>query len=358
MAAPALAPPQAQAAGVQTEGNRSEVGFYGVVRTDAIFDDSRANAFQTPTFIRPEPDGSDSSSNFTFHPRLTRIGLNYRAPGTLDSLAGARLTGKIEMDFQNGGRESRAVPRYRHAYLQLGWGPHALLVGQTWDLISPLYPTVNADTLMGNAGNLGDRRMQLRYSYDPSTGLSFRTALGLTGAVDGQDADSNGILDGEASTLPNFQGRVGYNSSRVVAGAWAHYAQLQTATAFGGKNEFDGYSFGGDFDFRFTPQFNLRGEVWVGLGATWATCAVASASPSIRPPARRSTAEAVGSNWAYALDSMASAPVTPWTTPRTATYPTAGRLRTARGMLPTNSASLHRSPSEWTTCTGGPTSRG
>ena len=255
---------QIQASVAQTEGNRSEISFYGFVRMDAIFDDSRASDFQTPTFVRPEHDDAEGRSNFTFHPRLTRIGLNFRVPDVLDSLAGARLTGRIETDFQNGGRESRAVLRYRHAFLRLNWGPHSLLGGQTSDLISPLIPSVNADTLMWDAGNLGDRRMQLRYSYDPTAGFSFRAALGLTGAVDGQDADGNGILDGEASTSPNFQGRVGYNSSRVLLGAWAHYAKLHTDVSYGGKNDFEGYSYGGDFEFRFTPQISLRGEIWAG----------------------------------------------------------------------------------------------
>ena len=249
-----------------TEGNQREVSFYGFVRVDAIFDDSRANAFQTPTFIRAEADGAENRSNFTFHPRLTRLGMNYRAPSALDTLAGARLTGKFEMDFQNGGRESRAIPRYRHAYLQLSWGSQSLLLGQTWDLISPLFPTVNADTLMWNAGNLGDRRAQLRYSYEPRDGFNFRAAVGLTGAVDNLDADANSVLDGEASTLPNFQGRLGYNApnGKVLLGAWAHYAQLQTDTAFGGRKDFDSYSYGGDFEFRFSPRVNLRSEVWAG----------------------------------------------------------------------------------------------
>ena len=77
---PPASPPQAQQLPVQTEGNRSEVGFYGFVRVDAIFDDSRINAFQTPTFVRSEPDESDGRSNFAFHTRLTRFGMNFRAP--------------------------------------------------------------------------------------------------------------------------------------------------------------------------------------------------------------------------------------------------------------------------------------
>ena len=250
---------------VRTEGNQSEVSFYGFVRVDAIFDDSRPSAFQTPTFIRSEGPGMENRSNFTFHPRLTRMGMNYRGP-LLDSLGGSRISGKIETDFQNGGRESRAVARYRHAYLQLGWENSSLLVGQTWDIISPLYPTVNGDTLMWNAGNLGDRRVQLRYTYEPQSGLSLRAGLGLTGAVDNQDADGNGVRDGEASTMPNLQGRFGYHApdGRVRAGVWGHYAQMETDALFGGVKDFNSYSFGGDYEIRFHPAISLKGELWKG----------------------------------------------------------------------------------------------
>ena len=261
--APQNAPPDRLA--VQTEGNQSEVSFYGFIRVDAVFDDSRPNAFKTPTFIRSEAPGTENRSNFTFHPRLTRMGLNYRGP-LLDGLGGSRITGKIETDFQNGGSESRAISRYRHAYLQLGWEDSSLLVGQTWDIISPLFPTVNTDTLMWNTGNLGDRRVQVQYAYEPQTGLSLRAGLGLTGAVDGLDADSNGVRDGEAATLPNMQGRVGYHSSEgtVRVGFWGHYAQMETVALFGGVKDFDSYSFGGDYEFRFHPTVSLKGELWTG----------------------------------------------------------------------------------------------
>jgi hypothetical protein len=53
--------------------------------------------------------------------------------------------------------ESRAVPRIRHAYGEMRWDEFSILFGQTWDVISPLLPTINDDSLMWNAGNLGDR---------------------------------------------------------------------------------------------------------------------------------------------------------------------------------------------------------
>src|SRR5439155_966970 len=84
----------------------------------------------------------------------------YNLAAPADTLKGQTVTGKFEMDWQNGQGvtpESRPLPRIRHAYIQLQHGPQQWLFGQTWDLISPLYPSPNDDTPMWGAGNLGDR---------------------------------------------------------------------------------------------------------------------------------------------------------------------------------------------------------
>jgi len=81
-------------------------------------------------------------------------------------------------------------------------------------VVSPLFPTVNNDSLMWNAGNVGDRRPQLRAAYERKAGrgkVALAGSFGLTGAIDAQDLDANGFRDGEESALPNFQGRVGYS---------------------------------------------------------------------------------------------------------------------------------------------------
>ena len=255
-------------AAVWAEGNKSRLDFYGFLRVDAIIDDSRPDTFQFPSFILSEgqASGLGNQSNLSFHPRLTRLGINYRGP-QMDGLAGARIGGKIEWDFQNGGRESRAIARYRHAYLKLDWEKSSLLLGQSWDLISPLYPAVNADSMMWNAGNLGDRRVQARYAYQPPQGFNFALAAGLTGAVSPQDLDGDGVRDGEASTLPNLQARVGYKSGsgRVKLGFWSHYGQEQTSLAsFNGNKDFDSYSVGADYLFELHERLALRGELWLG----------------------------------------------------------------------------------------------
>lgn len=247
------------------EGNRSRLRFYGFARLDAIFDDSRPNAAQTPIFILSEAPGAEHNDSFTLHPRLTRLGINYQGL-ELDLLGGAKISAKIETDFQNGGSESRAVMRYRHAYARLDWANGSLLLGQSWDIISPLYPAVNPDTMMWNAGNLGDRRVQLRYTYTPDSHIALTAGLALTGAVNLQDLDADGVRDGEDSGLPHFQGRAGYTSPLVDVGLWGHYATEETAKALNGSSDFESHSIGLDFAFRPLDRVSIKGEIWTGAG--------------------------------------------------------------------------------------------
>jgi hypothetical protein len=256
-----MVPPDA----ISTEGNRSRLSFYGFARVDAIFDDSRPNAAQVPTYIISEAPGTEDDGNFTLHPRLTRLGLNYNG-GNIDLLGGARISARIETDFQNGGSESRAIMRYRHAWAKLDWAHSSLLLGQTWDIISPLYPTVNPDTMMWNAGNLGDRRVQIRYTYNPNSNISIAAGLGLTGAVNLQDLDANGVRDGEDAGTPHFQARAGYTSPLFDLGVSGHYANEETVTAFNGVTDFDSRSVGVDFVFRPLDRLSVKGEFWTGAG--------------------------------------------------------------------------------------------
>ena len=262
-AAPVQAPPVKE---VQPAASRFQ--FYGMIRHDVILDDARPDSTQSPLFILP--DSQSAGRTNTMHPRLTRFGFNLSGP-EVESLGGARLSGKFEIDFQNGGRESRAIPRYRHAYMSLNWRAGSLLLGQTWDLISPLFPAANADTLMWNAGNLGDRRPQIRATLTPTMGQaqwSFAGAVGLTGAVDQQDLDADGIRDGEAAGLPTLQGRVGMSyplgKRRVAGGLWVHRSRQDVATAIAAKTSFSSHAVGADLEVPLGARAIVRGEAWTG----------------------------------------------------------------------------------------------
>jgi hypothetical protein len=185
-----------------------------------------------------------------------------------------QLSGKFEVDFENGGSESRQIIRIRHGYLKMDWDHQvSILAGQTWDVVSPLFPTVNNDTLMWNAGNVGDRRPQFRMAWEPRAGQgqwSFIGAAGLMGAVDSQDLDNNGYRDGEESGLPNAQARVGYVHSswvkdqRASLGASVFYGWLNTSRAITDRTGFRSQLVNLDYTLPLSSRLSVRGEGWWG----------------------------------------------------------------------------------------------
>jgi hypothetical protein len=253
------------------EGNKFKL--YGFLRLDLDFDSQRPNNSQTPLFITsPDPAaGGTSIGEFSMHPRLTRFGIDYSGP-QLSKLGDAKLSGKLETDFENGGSESRQIIRIRHAFLRLDWSEFSILAGQTWDIVSPLYPTVNNDTVQWNAGNVGDRRPQFRAAYEPKAGrgkFSFIGGAGLTGAIDALDLDSNGFRDGEESQRPDVQARVGYSypigkDRSASFGISGFYGFLKTARPIAGRTDYHSQLLNVDFTLPFASQFAFRGEGWWG----------------------------------------------------------------------------------------------
>ncbi|MBI3845327.1 MAG: hypothetical protein HY292_11895 [Planctomycetes bacterium] len=267
----------------------SKFKIYGFLRLDAIYDDSRPNNTQTVGFILSEdpaaPAGSTAGHrnkpDFTMHPRLTRFGIDFDGP-TVSGLSDAKLTGKLEVDFYNNGlqpqAESREALRLRHGWLRMGWDDFSILAGQTNDVISPLFPIVNPDFVMWGAGNLGDRRPQLRAEYAPKidddSKVISQGEIGLTGANDNQDLDAagangSGFRDGETSGLPTFQGRLAYattvDKQPLEVGAWGHYAWDKPDTQFGGKNRFSSYALGIDYKIPvYEDRLWVKGELWTG----------------------------------------------------------------------------------------------
>jgi hypothetical protein len=265
-----VAPPQpsAQAQPVSTPSG-TRVGFYGFVRLDAIHDSLHMNNGQAPFWVQSPGNAnvaSDSNGQFSLSPRLTRLGWNLAAPP--ETLRDYKVTGKIEIDFQNlqgASAESRAAPRIRHAYLQTQKGSDTWLFGQTIDLISPLWPSPNDDSLQWNAGNLGDRRVQVRYTKESAESpLGWGLALGLTGAVDAKDLDANGVRDGEDSGLPHVQGRVAWKAGQGTAGFWAHHAWEKATKPVAGENDFTSYSYGLDYSRKIGSKLDLKLELWKG----------------------------------------------------------------------------------------------
>ena len=261
------------------------VTFYGFVRLDAYYNTARANSVITPAVVLPE-DGvtaKPDDDQTALDPRLTRFGMNIDGGSLGDTTLGAR----VEMDFASfpeGVPESRATPRIRLAYIDLAGSESGLRVGQDWDVIAPLYPAVNHELLMWNAGNLGDRRAQIQGYWRPGSGTAeagaqfeLRSSVGLTGAVDNLDLDpqiaagtSFHERDGFDSGLPGFQTRASLsfeglaNDRRADIGAWGMFGRLEVDHPVNGKSRFDTWTVGTDVTLPISSALTARGEIWTG----------------------------------------------------------------------------------------------
>jgi hypothetical protein len=265
----------------------TRIGLYGIIRMDGYYGTGYFNhnqftyyaLSQDPAFT---PATNDRRNWIDFTPRLSRIGVKVDR----DSLPGwqeAKVSGIVEFDFQNRATsevsglesESRELPRLRHAYVKLTAGGLTLLAGQTWDLISPLWPSVNADGMMWNSGNLGDRRPQFRFGYDVSIGddaaVGAAIALARTGAIDRKNLDpvaaSDNVRDGDASGRPMIQGRIGLSrllGKRLDAGFWGHFGWERTDTPIAGRHHFYTASVGADLRVKILEDLTFAGEIWYG----------------------------------------------------------------------------------------------
>jgi len=269
-------------------GGKPTLKTYGFIRADSARDSTRMNNVVDPAWVLPRNTAlvEQRAPEYNTHARFTRLGFDYSGSKTVD-LEQARLSGKFEADFDtptavtpaNGVPESRVMPRIRHAFVRADWKELYAMAGQTWDLISPLFPTANPGFLMWNVGNTGDRRPQLRLGFEPGRNnpnkqgqFSLAVAAGLTGAVDNLDLDGNAHLDGIASDEPDWQARIGWTSKppknpkkdAFSVGVWGRTAHTRTVVPVRGRTRFDSDIVGMDAVVPLAPRFSLRGELWSG----------------------------------------------------------------------------------------------
>jgi len=249
------------------------IKFYGFFRFDAYYNTARMNSVVTPFTVTQENGvaAKQDDNEFFLDPRLTRFGFDV----TPSKVGDTQVSGKLEIDFANfpaGVADSRATPRIRLAWIDVMGDEFGFRVGQDWDVISPLYPAVNSETLMWNAGNTGDRRPQIQGRYTPKeSAFDVKAALGLTGAVSNEDLDTpTGQRDGYDSGMPNVQVRVGVKSDLLVEkhpaefGLWGAVGETETDNAFGGKHRFGIWIAGLDASVPLSSELTFRGEAWTG----------------------------------------------------------------------------------------------
>jgi hypothetical protein len=134
---------------------------YGVLWADMVYATSRTNPGSYTLYVFSADEHGENA--FAIDARRTRLGLNVEGP-PVPLFYNAASGGRVEIDFQGSfaTTENRAGVLLRHAYWEAKGDYGRVLVGQTSDVMSPLYPGTYNYSVGWYAGNIGYRRAQFR----------------------------------------------------------------------------------------------------------------------------------------------------------------------------------------------------
>ncbi len=238
--------------------SKLEPQWYGYVKLDVAYDGSRSAPGEFAKWAVPE--AADDEVTITLN--QTCLGLKLGASG---SEARFRAGGRVEVDFY--GHVDDPDPRIRHAYLDFSW-PEAdfdIIVGQTSDVISPLYPSTLNYTVAWWAGNIGFRRPQIRATQRFAAGDDELT---VEGAVTHNIYDTKvGSVSAEDSGLA-VQGRLAYSFARAdgppaTLGISGHHAQEKFPPGVTDER-CDSWSANLDLSLPLSDRVRLQSELFSG----------------------------------------------------------------------------------------------
>ena len=138
----------------------------------------------------------------------TRLGFNLACP-EMACMPGTKITAVFETDFENTyTSENKPDMELRKAYIQLQNECSMFLFGQTWELISPLYPPTLNWGYGSSAGNFAFRRAQIRYDryYKRENGrFAIQTCLIASQTANFTDTAIGTPYTGRYGSYPEFQ---------------------------------------------------------------------------------------------------------------------------------------------------------
>jgi hypothetical protein len=241
---------------------------YGSLWGSASFDSQRS--FPGAFVLFNYSATNQNQDAFNLDTRRSRLGLDVTGP-RVPWFCDANSRAKVEIDFhgQFVEKENQATIQIRHAYAEVYDDQFRLLGGQTWDLHSPLVPhTVNYSVGWGG-GNIGFRRMQLRYERY----LACSDVFLITPAI---AACQNVVVDGpaagrEPTDWPVMEGRVGFTFGErgegckpIVFGISGHVGEQGFDFLPLSDSRVRTWSVNADVVIPITDRFSFQGEFFTG----------------------------------------------------------------------------------------------
>jgi hypothetical protein len=267
-----------------TSKNHFPVTFYGTILLNAVEDTSQMNIGDIPLFAA-KPDALGDDKSFAMTARQSRLGLLFSNPG---EIAGANLSGQVEIDFLGGKAPfgngvNMDLPRLRLAFGRMDWSNFSLEAGQDWAIFAPLNPTSLAEYAIPSlsaAGNPWIRMPQIRGEAHGRVGDGL-TLLAQVAAIDPNMGDYSTATfsasrppgSGERGRSPGGEARLAltdtYDDRNFTIGFSGHFAHGKNSGTVGDVTEQLSFnSWGGalDYSLPFSKKFNLTGELYIGQG--------------------------------------------------------------------------------------------
>jgi hypothetical protein len=252
---------------------------YGWIWGNSVYSSQRTSPGSYTLFVTSP--SVDKDNEFIVDARNTRLGFDVGGP-QIPLFGDAQCGGKVEIDFQNSvlSTENKATILLRHCYAEMKNEDYRFLVGQTWDVVSPLNPGMLMYSVGWDGGNIGYRRAQFRGErYLNFSDVSMVTVQASINQQVFEDSttDKPIVVGGQPSNWPVCEGRVGWTIGErgkdcrpIVVGMSGHIGNEEYDSAIFGKNNFR-RTWSGNLDARvpLTDYFGVQGECFVGenLGA-------------------------------------------------------------------------------------------
>lgn len=216
---------------------------------------------------------------FVIDARRTRLGVDLSGP-TVPIGCGFKSGGKVEIDFFGSSvTENTAGILLRHAYWEAKNEYWRFLVGQTWDLFSPLYARTLSYSVGWQGGNIGYRRVQFRaeryLNFSDDFQVAIQGALAQDIANDFTVPAIAGVIR-EPSDWPIVEGRIGTTLGPrgkgcrpVELGVSGHIGEtgFHLPAVFPGPGDdlrFRTWSLNADASVPITDKLSVQGELFIG----------------------------------------------------------------------------------------------
>ncbi|MBN1823223.1 MAG: hypothetical protein JW803_02775 [Endomicrobiales bacterium] len=247
-----------------TVGSNVNAKLYGYIKLDTAYNDSMTGYANYLKWVQSEGI-NENDNEFIMTANETRFGLDFSEAES----GNLKTSGKIEGEFFSGlGSENKAAFAMRHAYVQIDWPGcgTSLLMGQTWDVISPLNPATIIYHVYWWAGNVGYRHPQIRFTKKAGAAEIKIAASRTVGSANAFASGDTGVDSGQ----PTLQGRVAVSGKiltdkNTTLGVSGHAGSEEYDTSADGTNlSFKSSSLNVDLTIPLAPKLALKGEAFSG----------------------------------------------------------------------------------------------